>query len=89
LNTFYDKNEVFVRSTDFDRTLMSAYSLLSSLYPPNDYQAWNSRVAWQPIAVHTTDVSNDMIFYGRNCPRVTQLKDEVKGSDEFKKINGF
>jgi lysosomal acid phosphatase len=54
LNRFYDKNEVFVRSTDFDRTLMSAYSLLSGLFPPNDYQNWNNRIAWQPIAVHTT-----------------------------------
>lgn len=50
----YNKNDVFIRSTDFDRTLMSAYSVLSGLYPPNDYQVWNNKINWQPIAVHTT-----------------------------------
>ena len=62
LDVHYNKNNVVIRSTDYDRTLMSAYSLLSGLFPPVDYQEWNNRIQWQPIAVHTTDAFNDMVL---------------------------
>ena len=61
LDKFYNKNNVVIRSTDFDRTLMSAYSLLSGLFTPVDYQEWSKKILWQPIAVHTTDANNDMV----------------------------
>jgi lysosomal acid phosphatase len=51
LNEIYNRNRVYVRSTDYDRTLMSAYSLLSGLFEPKDYQIWNNDIKWQPIAV--------------------------------------
>jgi lysosomal acid phosphatase len=51
LNELYNRNRVYVRSTDYDRTLMSAYSLLSGLYEPKEYQIWNKNVNWQPIPV--------------------------------------
>jgi hypothetical protein len=61
LNEYYNRNEVFARSTDYDRTLMSSYSLLSGLYPPKDYQIFDKNLTWQPITVHTTDKSTDMV----------------------------
>jgi len=63
LDDIYNKNKVTIRSTDFDRTLMSAYSLLSGLYPPKDFQIFDENINWQPIAVHTTDVKNDMVCF--------------------------
>ena len=53
----YSSDEVFVRSTDIDRTLMSAESHLAGLFPPTDDQLWNPSLQWQPIPVHT--VSKD------------------------------
>lgn len=64
LSTYYNRNQVFARSTDYDRTLMSTYSLLSGLYPPQDYQKFDETLNdWQPIAVHTTDKSTDMVRF--------------------------
>ena len=49
--------QIHVESTDYDRTLMSAYTVLSGLYPPSGDQIWNTHINWQPIPVHisTTD----------------------------------
>ena len=55
-----------VRSTDVDRTLMSAYSNLAGMFPmgdvetyPKDLKAWPGQ--WSPIPVHTVDVDTDYV----------------------------
>ena len=49
----FSETEIYVRSTDVDRTLMSAMSNLAGLYPPSGDQIWNKDIMWQPIPVHT------------------------------------
>ncbi len=87
ISQFYNRENARIVSTDFDRTLMSAYSLLNGLYSPVDYQIWNENVTWQPIPVHTTDKSSDKIFYGERCPRLDQLKKQIEKSDEYLRVN--
>jgi len=62
LSKVYKNTEIYIRSTDVDRTLMSAESNLAGLYPPESYQKWNgSKTSWQPIPVHTVSVDEDHV----------------------------
>uniref|UniRef100_A0A8C9KKC5 Lysosomal acid phosphatase n=1 Tax=Panthera tigris altaica TaxID=74533 RepID=A0A8C9KKC5_PANTA len=61
LNTSYHRQEVYVRSTDFDRTLMSAEANLAGLFPPNGIQRFNPNISWQPIPVHTVPITEDRV----------------------------
>ncbi|CAF2975502.1 unnamed protein product, partial [Rotaria sp. Silwood2] len=73
LNSTYVASEIFVRSTDLDRTLMSAYSNLLGLYPTSkdklnqilleleQENIWPKILPWQPIPVHTVPESIDYV----------------------------
>ncbi|XP_077115806.1 testicular acid phosphatase homolog isoform X2 [Ranitomeya variabilis] len=79
LSPTYKKEEIYVRSTDYDRTLMSAQANLAGLYPPNGTQQWHPDIPWQPIPVHTVPVSQDRLlkFPSKDCPRFYELMKET------------
>ncbi|XP_005895702.2 prostatic acid phosphatase [Bos mutus] len=87
LNESYKREQVHVRSTDIDRTLMSAMTNLAALFPPEGISIWNPSLLWQPIPVHTVPVSEDQLLYlpFRNCPRFQELQSETLISEEFQK----
>ncbi|XP_062034999.1 prostatic acid phosphatase isoform X2 [Lepus europaeus] len=62
LNESYNHEQVYVRSTDVDRTLMSAMINLAALFPPEGPSIWNPSLLWQPIPVHTVPLSEDRDF---------------------------
>ncbi|KAK2856791.1 hypothetical protein Q5P01_005526 [Channa striata] len=80
LNESYDRHEILVRSTDYDRTLMSA-----SLYPPSDQQVFTPDLKWQPIPVHTVPQNEERLlsFPLGDCPRYQQLMNETEQTEEF------
>ncbi|XP_006846702.1 PREDICTED: prostatic acid phosphatase [Chrysochloris asiatica] len=85
LNESYKHEQVYIRSTDIDRTLMSAMANLAALFPPEGMSVWNPNLPWQPIPVHTVPVSEDGLLYMpfNNCPRFQELQDETLKSEEF------
>ncbi|XP_054379812.1 lysosomal acid phosphatase isoform X1 [Pongo abelii] len=85
LNTSYHRQEVYVRSTDFDRTLMSAEANLAGLFPPNGMQRFNPNISWQPIPVHTVPITEDRLlkFPLGPCPRYEQLQNETRQTPEY------
>ncbi|KAJ6667197.1 hypothetical protein lerEdw1_017175 [Lerista edwardsae] len=85
LNASYNRQEIFIRSTDFDRTLMSAEANLAGLYPPGGRQVFHPNVSWQPIPVHTVPdtVERLLKFPLFHCPRYEQLQNETRQSAEF------
>lgn len=66
----YSVNKVYVRSTDLDRTIMSAQANLAGLFPPTDEEKWSDELAWHPIPVHTVPWKLDHVLAGgRPFPR--------------------
>lgn len=61
LDARYDREQVFVQSTDVDRTLMSAQSNLAGLYEPVGDDVWNPLIKWQPIPVHSVPEKDDPV----------------------------
>ena len=61
LNSSYVRTEISVRSTAYDRTIMSALSNLAGLYPPSNKQIWNKELLWQPIPVFSVPKEDDFV----------------------------
>ncbi|XP_074765567.1 lysosomal acid phosphatase isoform X2 [Athene noctua] len=85
LSDTYRRREIFIRSTDCDRTLMSAEANLAGLYPPEGQQMFNPNISWQPIPVHTVPESEERLlkFPLTPCPRYEQLQNETRHSAEY------
>ncbi|CAM4516391.1 unnamed protein product [Lepidochelys olivacea] len=82
LNATYNRHEIFIQSTDYDRTIMSAQVYLAGLFPPVANQIWNPQILWQPIPVHTMPLSQDHMlhFPSSNCPCFDELQNETQAS---------
>ncbi|KAJ7404244.1 hypothetical protein BTVI_73237 [Pitangus sulphuratus] len=85
LNSTYNRQEFYIQSTDYDRTIMSAQSYLSGLFPPTSSQIWNPELLWQPIPVHIFQKSTErrLNFPLPDCPRFDELQNETQTSTEF------
>ncbi|CAF0863618.1 unnamed protein product [Rotaria sordida] len=87
LSSTYTASEIVVRSTDLDRTLMSAQANLVGLYPVLNFT--NDPFPIQPIPIHTVSAHQDFLLGANDCPRYDQLEDEVDQSDEMKKMDEY
>ncbi|XP_031632797.1 prostatic acid phosphatase-like [Contarinia nasturtii] len=81
----YSSKKVYIYSTNMDRALMSAESLAAGMFPPSGDAIWNDELNWQPIPIHTRDLTKDYLtgspFF---CPRFEQLYNKFCDSPEFK-----
>ncbi|XP_059521883.1 testicular acid phosphatase [Myotis daubentonii] len=85
LSPEYRREEVYVRSTDFDRTLESAQANLGGLFP--EAGPGRPEAAWRPIPVHTVPVTEDKLlrFPTRSCPRYHELLREATEAPEYQR----
>ncbi|XP_038072170.1 prostatic acid phosphatase-like [Patiria miniata] len=88
MNATYNRLSLHVRSTDKDRTLMSAESDLAGLYPPQGNQKWKAGFDWMPIPVHTVPLDEDYLLEanGPPCPVYDELKEQIKDEAEYKEL---
>ncbi|KRY51339.1 Lysosomal acid phosphatase, partial [Trichinella britovi] len=74
LSNNYTASEIYVRSTDTDRTLCSASCNLAGLFPPHGKQIWNPSVLWQPIPIHTVKGKEDYLLKrSAPCPKYDEV----------------
>lgn len=88
LSNRYKFDEIYIRSTDFDRTIHIAQLCLAGLYPPVNNDIWNEELLWQPIPIHTVPYENDFLIAGLvfSCPTYNMLHKNVLNSPEYQKI---
>lgn len=89
LNDRYTKENIYVQSTDVDRTLMSALCNLAGLFTPIPEQQFNADLMWQPIPVHTTPEGMDKVLASKKaCPAFDYALKRYKKSDaEYRELN--
>lgn len=83
----YSVYDVYVSSTDVDRTLMSAEANLAGIYPPIGAEVWDIKT-WMPIPVHTVPENEDNVLAGKKyCDKYAFEYQKVLTSPEIKEIN--
>lgn len=90
LNNTFNVNDIYVRSSDVDRTLMSAQTNLAGLYPPKGRDVWNEDLNWQPIPIHSVSEKNDYLIGGSvpHCVAYENALNDYARSAEMLKFNG-
>lgn len=75
----YSSKTVKVRTSDLDRCHMSVASLLAAWFPPEDeYELWNTELAWQPIPIHSVPYSEDnMLAQNKTCRNYLQEQNRI------------
>ncbi|XP_056681594.1 testicular acid phosphatase isoform X2 [Monodelphis domestica] len=80
LSPRYRREELYVRSTDYDRTLQSAQANLAGLFPGSPLSP-----GWMPVPVHTVPAAQD-----KECPRYQRLlRETVEGEDYLRALEGW
>lgn len=73
LGDIYYPDNILARTTDFDRTKMTALLVLAGLYPPAPIQQWNDDLDWMPIPYHFERGEHDYVSHPWTYPSYLYL----------------
>ena len=88
LGEIYTPDVLLARSTDFDRTKITALLVLAGLYPPAPSQKWDEHVNWLPIPYDFEKDQRDYFIRRPTsyCPNYVKEFDRVMASSEVQRI---
>uniref|UniRef100_A0A914DPJ1 Lysosomal acid phosphatase n=1 Tax=Acrobeloides nanus TaxID=290746 RepID=A0A914DPJ1_9BILA len=82
LSKKYSPFEIYVRSSDYNRTLASAQANMAGLFSPTDEEIFMPDLKWRPIPVHTIPKYLDRLFYDKIlCPNAEAELNRVYEED--------
>jgi len=82
VNQTYKVQEVLVKSSPKERTLMSAHSFMMGFYHQTGPEALPGLV--QPVPIYSSDRTADNLLYAyKNCPKLRVLNKDVQTSEEW------
>ena len=88
LSQDFSEKEIFILSSDVDRTIMSAAANMAGLYTPSKSQVWNTNLLWQPIPIRTVPADIDVILNPlKPCPAYKYYAKRLFETEEFKLLH--
>ncbi|XP_034836616.1 venom acid phosphatase Acph-1-like [Maniola hyperantus] len=80
LSSIYLQDEIAVRSTDKERTKMTALMAMAAVYPPEIPQQWDEGLGkvWQPVPYTAVPLSEDYLRFHSNCKYFKELLQRAK-----------
>eukprot|EP01103_Thecamoeba_quadrilineata_P010407 TRINITY_DN2240_c0_g1_i2.p1 TRINITY_DN2240_c0_g1~~TRINITY_DN2240_c0_g1_i2.p1 ORF type:complete len:411 (-),score=58.22 TRINITY_DN2240_c0_g1_i2:1038-2270(-) len=86
LSPEFVNSEMYVRSSDVDRSLMSAQGFLAGLYPHGKSDIGSNVIPLIPI--HSMEIERDFLMLGRNlCPEYTRMVERLNNETIFLEKN--
>lgn len=95
----FSPEDIYIQSTDVDRTLMSAQSNIAGMFPAqNSTDTGISPIispglfqSYQPLPVHSNPVSTDILLRfpirGNQCPEYDRISYKIGNMTSYKEIN--
>ncbi|XP_045521262.1 venom acid phosphatase Acph-1-like [Pieris brassicae] len=91
LSNIYLQDEIMLRSTDKERTKMTAQMAMAAVYPPDSEQQWDDGLGkvWQPVPYTAVPLKEDYLRYYSNCKRFKDLMAIAKSESLYQEFRPY
>ncbi|KAI6238081.1 Testicular acid phosphatase-like protein [Aphelenchoides fujianensis] len=76
----FNVSQVYIRSSDSDRALVSAQAFMHGFFPPDKKERFDDDLKWQPLPIHSSGPGKDPLLRPTDydCPAYDQHLEEFK-----------
>ncbi|XP_055336689.1 prostatic acid phosphatase-like [Paramacrobiotus metropolitanus] len=83
------RSQIYIRSSDADRTLHSAGAFAAGMFPPTADEKWDNQLGqiWRPVSIHTVpEKEENLLSQKTDCPAYKRFKKEQMSHPETKRL---